>query len=322
MQQYVIRRLLLFVPSLLGASLIVFGIMFILPGDVALEILGQTATEGGAGFTMRQAEILREAMGLNDPVHVQYGKWLWSMLTGGFGGESLLEREPISEIVARRFPVTLQLTVLTLSITLLVSIPLGVIAALYQDKPQDYVIRSLSILGLAMPNFWVALLVLLGLVTFFSWSPPLGFQHFWQDPIFNLQKLIWPALVLSWGSSSFLIRVTRAQVLEVLRQDYVRTAYSKGLAPGTVVARHVMRNALLPVITLLGANLDFMLGGSVILENIFAVPGVGQGIIFAAIRQDWPVIVSLAMLLVILTLTINLVIDLTYVFIDPRISYK
>ena len=322
MQQYVIRRLLLYIPSLLGASIIVFGIMFMLPGDVALAILGQTASEGGAGFSMRQAELLREALGLNDPVHVQYGKWLWSMLTGGFGGESLLESEPIRDIVARRFPVTLQLTVLTLSITLLVSIPLGVVAALYQDKPPDYVIRSFSILGLAMPNFWVALLMLLGLILFFSWTPPLGFQDFWVDPVFNIQKLIWPALVLSWGSSSFLIRVTRAQVLEVLRQDYVRTAYSKGLTSRTVISRHVMRNALLPVITLLGANLDFMLGGSVILENIFSVPGIGQGIISAATDQDWPVIVSLSMLLVFLTLTINLIIDLSYVFIDPRISYK
>ena len=322
MQQYLIRRLLLFLPSLIGASMIVFGVMRILPGDVALAILGEASQEGGGSYTLRQAEILREHLGLNDPIYVQYGKWLWSMLTGGFGGKSLLENEPIGDIVARRLPVTLQLTILTMAMTILVSLPLGVIAALYQDKPQDYVIRTISILGLAMPNFWVALLFLLGLVVFFHWSPPIIYENFWQSPTTNAQIMIWPALVLSWGSSSFLVRVTRAQVLEVLRQDYVRTAYSKGLAPATVIARHVMRNALLPVITLLGTNLDAQLSGSVILENIFGVPGLGQGIIIAATRQDWPVIVSLAMLLVFVTLVINLIIDLSYVLIDPRISYK
>lgn len=322
MQQYLIRRLLLFFPSLIGASMIVFGVMYVLPGDAALVILGESSQEGGGAYTLQQAEVLREHLGLNDPIQVQYGKWLWSMLSGGFGGESLLENEPIGEIVARRLPVTLQLTILTMSITVLVSLPLGVVAALYQDKLPDYVIRTISILGLAMPNFWVALLFLLGLVMFFHWSPPIVYENFWQSPKTNVQVMIWPALVLSWGSSSFLVRVTRAQVLEVLRQDYVRTAYSKGLSPATVIARHVMRNALLPVITLLGTNLDAQLSGSIIIENIFGIPGLGQGIIFSAGRQDWPVIVSLAMLLVFLTLFINLVIDLTYVFIDPRISYK
>ena len=322
MQKYILGRLILFIPALFGASVIVFGIMHILPGDVALAILGESAAEGGEGFNPEAVENLREALGIDGPVHVQYGRWLWSMVSGGFGGESLLEREPIGDIVARRFPVTLQLAALTFAITILVSIPMGVIAALYQDKWPDYIIRSASILGLAMPNFWVALLIILGLVRFFTWFPPVPYQNFWDAPSTNIQIMIWPALVLSWGSSSYLVRVTRAQMLEVLRQDYIRTAHSKGLAQSTIIARHAMRNALLPVITLLGGNLDFLLSGSVILENVFGVPGVGQGIIQAAIRQDWPVIVSLSMILVFITLIINLVVDLSYGFIDPRISYK
>lgn len=180
----------------------------------------------------------------------------------------------------------------------------------------------MTILGLAMPNFWVALLVILGLVLIFSWGPPVMYRNFWNSPSTNFQIMIWPALVLAWGFSSYLVRVTRAQVLEVLRQDYVRTAHSKGLATRTVITRHVMRNALIPVITLLGTHLDATLGGSVILESIFGVPGVGQGIVQGANYRDWPVIQSLAMTLVFITLTTNLIVDLTYAFIDPRIQYK
>ena len=318
MQAYLLRRVVLFLPTLLLASLVVFAIMNILPGDVALAILG----EDDESFRQEELDNLREQLGLNEPLPVRYGKWVWSMMTGGFGGESLIDREPIGEIVSRRFPVTLQLAALTFAITLIISLPLGVIAALYQDRWPDYAIRSITILGLAMPNFWVALLVLLGMVLYFTWTPPVIYRNFWIEPGTNIQIMIWPALVLSWGSSSFLARVTRAQVLEVLRQDYIRTARSKGLSQNTVIVRHVMRNALIPVITVLGGNLDAQLSGTVILENVFGVPGIGQGIVAGAVLRDWPVMLSLAMLLVFITLFINLMIDIFYVVIDPRISYK
>ena len=319
MQGYLVRRLFLFIPTLLIASAIVFGVMNVIPGDVALSIL---ASDESVPFTEEDLENLKEELGLNDPLLLQYVKWAWSMLSGEFGGESLQSGEPIREMVARRFPVTVQLALLTLAITLLISLPLGVIAALYQDRWQDYVIRSLTILGLAMPNFWVALLVLLGLVLFFTWSPPIIYENFWESPSTNFQIMIWPAVVLAWGASSFLARVTRAQVLEVLRQDYIRTARSKGLGESTVIVRHVMRNSLIPVITVLGGYLDAQLSGTVILENIFGVPGIGQGIVDGANFRDWPVITSLGMILVLITLTINLMIDLIYVGLDPRISYK
>ena len=318
MQRYLINRLFLFVPTLILTSFIVFGIMHVLPGDVALAILG----EEEQGFRQEELDALRAQLGLADSLPVRYGKWSWSMLTGGFGGESLVDAEGIGSIMARRFPVTVQLATLTLAITLLVSIPLGIIAALYQDKWPDYVIRSVTILGLAMPNFWVALLVLLGLVLYFQWTPPVIYRDFWEDPSINMQIMIWPALTLAWGSSSFLARVTRAQVLEVLRQDYVRTARSKGLSENKVIVRHVMRNSLIPVITLLGGHIDAQLSGTVILENVFGVPGIGQGIVRSAILRDWPVIVSLAMLLVFITLILNLLVDLVYTVLDPRISYK
>ena len=319
MQGYLVRRIFLFVPTLVITSVIVFGVMNVVPGDVALAIL---ASDESVGFTEQDLKDLREELGLNEPLPVQYGKWAWSMLSGEFGGESLQSGEPIREMVARRFPVTMQLALLTFTITLGISFPLGVIAALYQDKWPDYVIRSVTILGLAMPNFWVALLVLLGLVLYFTWSPPIIYENFWDSPTTNFQIMIWPALVLSWGASSFLARVTRAQVLEVLRQDYIRTARSKGLGESTVMVRHVMRNSLIPVITVLGGNLDAQLSGSVILENVFGVPGIGQGIVRGANFRDWPVITSLGMILVFITLVINLLIDLVYVALDPRISYK
>ena len=316
-QQYLLRRVLLFVPTMVLASVFVFGVMHVLPGDVALAILGAE----DESFRQEDVDILREALGLNDPVPVRYGKWAWSMLSGGFGGRSLNDNEPIGEIIARRFPVTLQLALLTFAITMVVSLPLGVLAALQQDKPVDYVIRSVSILGLAMPNFWVALLVIMGLVLVFLWGPPVIFRHVWVEPATAFQKLIFPALVLSWGSSSFIIRVTRATMLEVLRQDYIRTARSKGLGQRLVVTRHALRNALIPVVTLLGGHLDAQIAGTVILENVFGLPGVGQGIIDAATTRDYPVMVTLAMVLVVITLVTNLVIDIVYVFLNPRISY-
>lgn len=318
MQRYLIQRFFLFVPTLFVSSIIVFGIMNVLPGDVAFAILDPSEES----FSLEAVNALREELGLNDPLPVRYGRWAWSMLSGKFGGESLISNESISDIVARRLPVTIQLATLTFAITILVSFPLGVLAALYQDRWLDYIIRSVTILGLAMPNFWVALLVLLGLVVYFTWTPPVVYANFWDNPSTNLQILIWPAMVQAWGSSSFLARVTRAQVLEVLGQDYIRTARSKGLAQSTVIARHVMRNSLIPVVTLLGGHLANQLSGTVILENVFGVPGLGQGVIAAATLRDWPVMVSLAMVLVFITLAVNLLVDVIYVFIDPRISYK
>ena len=320
MQRYLIRRILLFIPTVLIASFIVFGIMRFLPGDVALVILG--GDDEAEGFYEEDLQNLREQLGLLDPFYEQYGRWAWSMVSGGYGGESLVSKEPIGEIIGRRMPVTVQLALITMVIAIVVSLPLGVVAALNHDRWSDYVARVVTILGLALPNFWVALLVILSLVLFFHWSPPIIYVNIWEDPWTYIQIAIWPAVVLAWGFSSYIARVTRANMLEVLRQDYVRTAYSKGLSQSTVVWRHALRNALIPVVTLIGGYLDGLLGGTIILESIFGMPGMGQGIVQAATIRDYPVIQSLAMFLVMLALSVNLFIDLIYVFIDPRISYE
>ncbi len=309
----------LFVPTLLIASLTIFGLMRVLPGDVAAVIAGTADSEAGA--QAEELEIIREELGLNDPLPIQYGRWIWSMVNGSFGGESLWDGEELRDVIGRRMPVTLQLALYTVLISLL-SIPLGILAALNRDRWPDYIIRVTTIAGHAMPNFWIALVLLLVLVLYFSWTPPLIYDNFWENPGLHMQKMVWPALTLAWGYSSYVTRVVRSNVLEVMPQDYIRTARSKGLSSGIVVSRHVLRNALIPVITLAGLQLAALLSGTVILETIFGLPGIGQGIVMGAQTRDYPVVQSLAMLLVFLMLSVNLIVDLVYGLIDPRISYS
>ena len=318
MKGYVIRRLLLFVPTLFFASLLIFGAMRVLPGDVAARILNE---EEGV-ITKDQYDALREKLGLREALPVQYGKWIWSMVNGEFGGSSLVSREPIADMVSRRLIVTGQLALYTIVLTMIIAIPLGILAAVYQDKWPDYVIRTFTIAGHAIPNFWLALMVLLLLVLVVEWSPPLRYVHVWENPVAHLQKVIWPVLILTWGYTAFMTRITRSNVLEVLRQDYVRTARSKGLHEVVVMSRHVLRNALIPVITVGGFYLSFLLSGSLILENIFGIPGIGQGIIHGATERDYPVIQSLTLLLVFFLLAVNLLVDLLYKLVDPRIDYS
>ncbi len=319
MQRYILQRLALFVPTLLLASLMIFGAMRILPGDVALAVL---ATGGETAVTPEAVQEMRERLGLNKPLPVQYGEWTWSMVKGDFGGKSLLNREPIGSIVARRLPVTLQLTLYTMVFAMVVSVPLGIAAAVYQDKWLDYVIRIVAVLGLAVPQFWVAYIMLIGMAFIFTWSPPILYSNVWENPGDHFLMMMWPVLILSWVYGAYLIRITRSTMLEVLRQDYIRTARSKGLAEGSVLWRHGLRNALIPVLTLAGLYVGTLVGGTVILEAVFGLPGVGQAIIEAAAFRDYAVIQSLTMVVVFMMLSINLAVDIAYAFIDPRISYK
>lgn len=320
MRQYLARRLLLFIPTLFLASLGIFMAMRVIPGDVAVVILA--GEESIDMVSQDQFDKLRHELGLSDPLPLQYGKWVWSMVNGEFGGRSLLDREPLSEVVVRRGLVTMQLALYTIVVSMLVAVPLGVIAAVKQDKWPDYAIRIFTITGHALPNFWLALLLLLVLVLYFSWSPPLRYQPVWEEPWTHFQKVIWPVLILSWGYSSNITRIARSSMLEVLRQDYIRTARSKGLRDSIVLWRHALRNAVIPVVTLGGLLIGGLLSGTVILEAIFGLPGIGQGIVQSATLRDYPVIQSLAMFLVVIMLSLNLIIDIVYAYIDPRITYS
>lgn len=316
-QRYVAKRLLLFVPTLILASMLIFLAMRALPGDLTSAILG------GEGEALRPEMVtaIRDELGLNDPLWLQYARWLWSMVNGEFGGRSMQTSEPIASIVARQLPVTLLLAAYTLTISVLISIPLGVIAAARPNRPLDYGVRMLSIAGSSAPSFWIALVALLFMVKWFRWSPPLVYSGLLDAPVEHLQMMFLPALVLGWGYGSHLTRVTRSQTLEAFQQDYVRTARAKGVGALAVTIRHALRTALIPIVTAAALNIGGLLSGAVVLENIFTLPGIGRGLVQAVIARDYPVVQSLATLCVLIVLTANLLVDLVYARLDPRVTY-
>ena len=315
MWRYIAQRIVLFVPTLLLASLLVFLVMRILPGDVSDVILG---TEGG-GVSKEKREELRESLGLDDPLPVQYGKWLFSMMDGTFGGHSLSEQRPIQEILRERLPPTMLLAVYTMVVASVVAIPLGTMAAVYQDRWPDYVVRILAVGGLALPAFWVAIMLILGLTNLFNWVPPLIYYYPTEDLSQHFLKMIWPTLILAWYFSSFLVRMTRSSILEVLRQDYIRTAHSKGLGPRTVMRRHALKNGLIPVVTIVGMYLGVVLGGTIIMESVFGIPGMGSQMVDSVTFRDYPVIQSFAMVFIFFVLLLNLLVDISYAYLDPRL---
>ncbi|MBI2938627.1 MAG: ABC transporter permease [Thaumarchaeota archaeon] len=316
---YLLRRVTILLLSTLLASILVFGILRILPGDVATVIL---SGKGEVAVNPEVREALREELGLNDPLHVQYWRWLLSMITGEFGGRSLVQRYPIGMLVARQLPVTLLLTGYTVVLTIIISVPLGVLAAMRWNRWQDYLVRLMTIPGQALPNFWVALIMLLGLALIFRWSPPIVYTHPWEDPWNHLQLVLLPVLLLAWEYSSHIVRVTRSSVLQVLHEDFVTLARAKGLPDHRIMFRHALRSALAPTITILGLQLGTLLGGTLIVESIFGLPGLGRELVTAALTRDYPVVQSIATLLVLATLSLNLVIDLIYRAVDPRISFS
>ena len=319
MHRYLVWRLALIAPTVLAASLVVFGVMRVLPGDIVLVILSGS---GEAAVSPEAREALEEELSLNDPLPVQYGQWLWSMVNGQFGGRSFESREPIRSIISRQLPVTLLLTGYTMLLSVIVSLPLGILAAVRSNRWPDYVIRVATLGGLALPNLWVALIVILGLLLLFGWSPPIIYAAPWSDPWSHIQMVAWPALILAWEYSSHLVRVTRSSMLEALSQAHITTAKSKGLPEHSIVLRHALRNALIPVVTMLGLQFGSLLSGTLILETIFGLPGIGRGIVQAALARDYPVIQSLATLLVLVSLVVNLAVDTIYTLIDPRISHS
>ena len=318
MRKYVLRRLFLFVPTLFGVSIAVFVLLRIIPGDIAALIL--SGPSGELTYTQEDVEQLREEMGLNNPIYVQYADWMWDFIRGDLG-RSFLTKLEIADQIKRQMPITVQLAGFSMVVISIISIPIGVLAAVRQDSFVDYILRGFAILGLAMPSFFVALLVVLLLSVVFDWSTPLGFVHLWEEPTKSFQQLIFPAIALGFSSSGLLVRMTRAQLLEVLREDYVRTARAKGLGEKAVVLRHAVRNALLPVITIGGTQIGFLFSGTVIIETIFNLPGVGRGLISALNSRDLPAIQVYIMYFAMIALVANLIVDLTYAWLDPRIRY-
>jgi peptide/nickel transport system permease protein len=316
---YVARRLLLFIPTLALISIAVFVMLRVLPGDPALVIL--SGGPGGTGtFTTEQLEALRRQMGLDRPIYVQYVDWLLAMLRGDWG-ISTRYNVPVLEEIAHRLPTTLELATLSLLIAIGLGIPAGVVSAVRQDTRGDHLIRVLSVAGLAIPPFWLGKLTILALLLLFAWIPPLGFRPLWEDPTTNLQQMAFPALVLGYYFSAYLTRMTRAQLLEVLGQDYIRTAKGKGLRQWVVVIRHALKNALLAVLTLAGLQLGQLLGGSIIVETIFAIPGLGALLVGSLLFRDYTMAQALILVIGVMLVTLNLAVDLLYGRLDPRIRF-
>ena len=318
MKKYILRRVLLFVPTLLGVALVIFILLRILPGDVAVQILA--GPNGEAEYTQEDVDNLRERLGLNDPIHVQFVSWIWDFARGDLG-HSFATNRPVWGELKRQFPITLQLAILTAIVVTLIAIPIGIIAAVRQDGWLDFILRTFAIVGLAMPSFFVGLLVILGLSVYVGWLPPVGFTSLWDDPITSIQQLMLPAVALGFSSNGLLLRITRTQLLEVLREDYVRTARAKGLAERVVIMKHAVRNALLPVVTVGGTQIGFLFSGTIVIETLFNLPGLGRGLINALNTRDLPVIQIYIMYFALVALVANLIVDLTYAWLDPRIRY-
>ena len=317
MRAYILRRLLLVIPTLFALSLIVFFSVRFIPGGVIDAMVARSEFTGTV-----DREALERRLGLDVPVWVQYGRWTGNIFRHGTLGESLMGRGAVEEKIIGRLPVTLELGLLAIVIGLVIALPVGIYSAIRQDTIADYGGRTLAIIGLATPNFWLALMVMLYPAIWWNWTPPLKMISFVEDPLGNLGVFIVPSLILGTAMSAATMRMTRTMMLEVLRQDYIRTAWSKGLKERIIVIRHTIKNALIPVITLIGLQLPILVGGAVIMENIFNLPGIGSLLLNALTDRDYPMVSGINLFFATGVVLFNLLIDLIYPYLDPRIRYK
>ena len=320
MRAYIIRRLLLMILSLFLLTILVFLSVRLLPGDVIDAILGRMMEISTVGTIDREG--LERQLGLDVPGYVQYARWLGGILLRGSLGESLMGRGPVGQQIVSRLPVTLELGLLAIVIGLVIALPVGIYSAIRQDTAADYAGRSVAIIGLATPNFWLGIMVMVYPAIWWGWSPSMELIPFSDDPVGNLAMFLIPSLILGTASAAAIMRLTRTMMLEVLRQDYIRTAWSKGLRERVVIIRHTIKNALIPVVTLIGLQVPILVGGSVIMENIFNLPGVGRLILIALNDRDYTMVAGVNLFFAAAVMGANLVTDLIYAFLDPRVRYK
>ena len=320
MTQYIIRRLLLLFPVLIGVSVLTFVMIRMVPGDVATIALGQ-------GATPESLEQFREANGLNQPLFDwkppfgQYGQWLGNLAKGDFG-HSYFYATPIRDEIAARLPVTLELLVFSMVMMLLLAIPAGVIAAVRPNTIVDYAVRLAAVLGLSIPGFWLATLFLFLPAVWFNWMAPTQHISFFKDPVGNVQQFFLPSLAMAVSGAGGIARLTRSSMLEVFRQDYVRTAWSKGLRESVIISRHVLKNGLIPIVTIVGLQIGGLIGGALIIENIFVLPGMGQFAFQSILTRDYLGVQAVVVLSATVFVLVNLAIDIGYVWLDPRIRYS
>lgn len=317
MREYIIRRLAALIPTLFLATLVVFLVVRLIPGD----IIDQMMAEGNAYDSQITRERLITSLGLDVPIHVQYGRWIKGIIVDHDLGRSLWDGRPLMEDVAERLPVSIELALIALTVSLLVAIPIGVISAIRQENWVDYAGRTFSILGLSIPGFWLGTLAIVLPSIFWGWSPPIEVVAFTEAPWQNLQMFLIPGCIMGLVFSAVIMRMTRAMMLEVLRQDYIRTAWAKGLNERAVIIRHALKNALIPVITLIGLQIPELIAGLVVMEQIFSLPGIGSLMLESILLRDYPFVVGLMLLMGLFILVINLLVDLSYGFLDPKIKF-
>jgi len=322
MYQYILKRILLMIPTLFGAAALVFFLLRLIPGDVCELRLAGT----GLYADQETIDICRDNLGLNEPAIVQFFNFLWGIVTFDLG-ESMWTGRAISYEIALRFQLSLQVAIMATITAVLISIPLGTISAIKQDTWIDYVVRTLSIAGIAIPSFWFGILIILGLLIFTQswfgepWMPPLDYVPIWVDPWRNLSQLIWPAIATGYRYSAVATRMTRSAMLEVLREDYIRTARAKGLLERIIINRHALKNSLLPVVTVIGIEFAFLMGGLVVTEQVFNLNGLGKLFVQSVLNADYTMTQALVMVVVIIFVFTNFVVDILYAWLDPRIRY-
>ena len=317
MQEYIIRRVLLAIPTLIGAVTLVFLVMRILPGDIASLML-EGSGELGVQADEEQLKELRAQLGVDQPLYVQYVTWMWDAIRFDFG-DALWTNRPVWEEFQLRYPISLSILILAMITSLGIALPAGIISAVKQDTWIDYGLRIFTLAGLSIPSFFVAILIILFMLRYYGWTAPLEYEPIWQDPWLNFQRLIFPSLAIGYRLSAIGARITRSSMLEVMREDYVRTARAKGLREQMVIWRHALKNAILPVLTLIGIELLILFSGVVIVETLFIIPGVGKLLVDSIFRRDYIIVQALVFVFAIFVLLVNLAVDLSYAFFDPRI---
>jgi len=313
---YLVNRTLLMVPTLIGVAVLIFFMLRVVPGDIVeVKLRGD-----GGSVTQETLDMERKRLGLDQPMHVQFGKWMLGVATLDLGNSMWTDR-PVTEEIGLRLELTLQVAVMATIIAVLIAIPLGTVSALFKDTWIDYAVRMVTIAGLAVPSFWLGMLIILALLYWFNWLPPITYTPIYVDPVANLSQLIWPAMAVGYRYSAVVARMVRSSIVEVMKEDYIRTARAKGVFEKLVVSRHAMRNAMLPAITVIGLEFAFLIGGLVVTEQVFNLNGVGKLFVQAVSRNDFTLIQSIVMLIAVVFMLSNLVVDLLYAALDPRIRY-
>ena len=316
MYRYLIRRILLMIPTLFGAAVLVFVLMRAVPGDIV-----ELRYAGAPGMTQAAKDEARATLGLNKPEWQQFVDWMVGVVQGNFGS-SMWTGRPVTYEIGLRFQLSLEVAIIATILATVLAIPLGTLAALKQDTWVDYAVRVVSIAGLATPSFWLGIIMIIAFLIFFRWTPPMTYVPIWVDPLRNLSQLIWPALATGYRYSAVATRMTRSSVLEVLREDYIRTARAKGMVESLIVNRHALKNALRPVVTVIGLEFAFLIGGLVVTEQVFNLNGLGMLFVKGVEQQDYTLVQGLVMLVVFISIFSNFLVDMVYGWFDPRIQYS